>query len=137
MLRINHSLKTKNLLILMGFIGNMDFCVLSSEGKQSCSTQLSHPKHKVVIRLRVKERKKPNCLWYILWSYDKEFVWFFAWEITQKQKLLTTIAYPRKTYWICSHLLFINLLITILCLLKYCGFLVFIGLLLFYVLNTG
>lgn len=57
MLSINHSLKAKYLLILMDFIGSMDFYMPSSEGKESCSTQLSHLKHKVVMHLRVKEGK--------------------------------------------------------------------------------
>lgn len=57
MLNINNFLKANYLLILMGFIGNMDFCMPSSEEKESCSTQLSHLKHKGVMCLRVKEGK--------------------------------------------------------------------------------
>lgn len=54
----NYSVKAKCLLILMGFMGNMDFCMLPSEGMEPYRTRLSHRKHRVVTCLRIKKGKK-------------------------------------------------------------------------------
>lgn len=82
-------------------------------------------------------KKNPNCLWHTLWSYDKELVRFFCLGDYTETKIIDNDRISEKdvlNWWSYAVYQFVdnNIMFTeVLC------FLVFIGLLLFYLLNSN